>query len=346
MCRGPFQPEIYQGKACAQKSEETDCCPEGNTDCGNSCIGQCMGGAADGDACRTDGECLRQGSCVVDDTDSCTSICRFPVCGDGVVNLGLEQCDGFNLAGNNCASLRFGSGTLRCTDQCRFDPSGCGPEFTATPTDTATAFPTATATPFPSGVATFTFTPPPTPTPTPTVEGGAMCGNLLLEVGENCIEPPSAPAPTIPVAVGDPNGQRCDQDCTGTACTAGSGKAPFALVLKPPLAREPTAVTLFVGYRATQLAIPGSGGLNPMVRGSVQLNSSTATFQANDREYGMRLVITDSRKLPNQLATVTFDVCSGASPSLDDVSCIIEGCAGAGSAIADCECTVVEVAGE
>ena len=345
-CRGPFQPEVYQGKACAESSETSDCCPAENPSCGNSCIGQCMGGAANGDACRTDEECVRSGSCVVDDTDSCTSICRFPVCGDGVINTGLEQCDGFNLGGNSCDTLRFGEGLLTCSAECRFDVSACGPPFTATPTDTATPRATETPTPFPSGVATFTFTPPPTPTPTPTVEGGAVCGDLLLEVGENCIEPATAPAPVIPDPLGDRSGQRCDQDCTGTACAAGGTQVSFPLTLLPPTAREPSSVTVFIGYRATQLLIPGSGGLNPMVRASVRLTSSSATFQANDREYGMRLVISDSSELRDEIATITFDVCADAQgPSLDDVSCIVEACAGPGSSIEGCTCTFEPAAG-
>jgi len=349
-CRGPFEPEIYSGKSCAENTETRDCCPADNPQCGNSCVGTCMGGAANGDACRNDSECLRSGSCVVDDTDSCTSICRFPYCGDGVVNKGLEQCDGFNLAGTSCATYGRADGPLKCDADCRFDLSTCGdlytatPTSTATPTNTATSLPTDTATPFPTGVDT--FTPNATATPTPTERMvGPVCGNMLLEVGENCIEPATAPPPPIPVAVGDPEGFRCDVDCTGTACVAGSRKIAFTLTIQPPLARDPTALTLFLGYRSTQLSIPGSGGLNPMVRGSVQLNTSSATFQANDREYGMRLVVSGTSRLPDDLATITFDTCTGASPGLEDLSCIVEACSGAGGTIDGCECIVAETAG-
>ncbi len=345
-CRGPFQPDVYGGAPCAEQTQQSDCCPADNPSCGNVCAGQCMGGAANGEACASDDDCTRSGSCVVDDTDSCTSICQFPVCGDGVIHLGSEQCDGFNLGGNTCASLRLGDGTLSCSADCLFDTSACGPAFTPTPTDTATPPATETATAFPTGVATFTPTQTAAATPTPTSDGGPVCGNGLLEVGENCRESATAPPPVIPNAVGDLNGAACDQDCTGTACTAGAATAAFTLFLETPPAREATTLTLLLGYRNTALLIPGAGGLNPMVRGSVRLASSSASFQANDREYGMRLTISDNSELSDEVATVTFAVCSDAgAPSEMDVSCIVEGCAGSGGQIDGCLCAISAAAG-
>ena len=45
-------------------------------------------------------------------------------CGDGKLN-GQESCDGDKRGGKNCKSLGFDSGTLKCTDDCKFDTSKC-----------------------------------------------------------------------------------------------------------------------------------------------------------------------------------------------------------------------------
>jgi cysteine-rich repeat protein len=45
-------------------------------------------------------------------------------CGDGLVGAG-EDCDGANLAGNDCSTVGFQIGTLACTAGCTFDKSGC-----------------------------------------------------------------------------------------------------------------------------------------------------------------------------------------------------------------------------
>ncbi len=53
--------------------------------------------------------------------------CRFVTgggsrCGDGLIT-GLEPCEqGFS---DDCADYGFGSGTIRCTNDCQFDASGC-----------------------------------------------------------------------------------------------------------------------------------------------------------------------------------------------------------------------------
>jgi len=49
-----------------------------------------------------------------------------PVCGNGTRETG-ETCDGADLAGQTCASVGAGSGTLRCASTClAFDISACG----------------------------------------------------------------------------------------------------------------------------------------------------------------------------------------------------------------------------
>lgn len=46
------------------------------------------------------------------------------VCGNGVAEEG-EECDASELAGQTCAGLNLGGGTLACAGDCSFDVSGC-----------------------------------------------------------------------------------------------------------------------------------------------------------------------------------------------------------------------------
>ncbi len=45
-------------------------------------------------------------------------------CGDGIRQL-YEECEGTNLAGQSCASLGLGAGTLACSSDCTFDTHAC-----------------------------------------------------------------------------------------------------------------------------------------------------------------------------------------------------------------------------
>lgn len=59
-------------------------------------------------------------------------VAQHASCGDGVI-AGQEQCEPRYLRGATCASLGLGSGTLRCSSQCRFDTSSCSGGGNATP---------------------------------------------------------------------------------------------------------------------------------------------------------------------------------------------------------------------
>ncbi len=63
---------------------------------------------------------------------ACTGTAAF--CGDGTVNRAVEQCDRADFAGQTCASLGLGAGTLRCTNGCTLDTSGCSNTVGVTPT--------------------------------------------------------------------------------------------------------------------------------------------------------------------------------------------------------------------
>ena len=63
---------------------------------------------------------------VVPDTGSPTP---KESCGDGVVNVEGEQCDGNDLDGMTCADLGEGTGQLACNEaKCIFDTSMCVPD--------------------------------------------------------------------------------------------------------------------------------------------------------------------------------------------------------------------------
>lgn len=55
----------------------------------------------------------------------------LPGCGDDLVNLVGEQCDGADLGGETCASLGFAGGALACAG-CTFDTAACVPRFPST----------------------------------------------------------------------------------------------------------------------------------------------------------------------------------------------------------------------
>jgi cysteine-rich repeat protein len=52
-------------------------------------------------------------------------------CGDGTRDASHgDDCDGSDLGGQTCESLHYASGSLRCTDACKLDKSGCVPVHT------------------------------------------------------------------------------------------------------------------------------------------------------------------------------------------------------------------------
>src|SRR5215471_4215972 len=86
---------------------------------GSSSLGNCGNGRLD------DGELCDDGN--LSDTDACTSACLPARCGDNVVQLGVEDCDGINLNAADCSTLHLSGGAvLHCTASCRYDASSCG----------------------------------------------------------------------------------------------------------------------------------------------------------------------------------------------------------------------------
>ncbi len=77
--------------------------PTDGNDGGSSSSGSSTDGDTCGDGQQTGDEQCDLGPANADD-GACTSHCRLPVCGDGLVQLGVEQCDdGGVLAGDGCS---------------------------------------------------------------------------------------------------------------------------------------------------------------------------------------------------------------------------------------------------
>lgn len=83
-------------------------CGAGLTRCGDACVNV----GSDAKHC---------GGC----DNACAGVCQDGVCcGDGKI-MGLEQCDGTNLAGKTCTSEGMSGGTLACSKTCQLDMSAC-----------------------------------------------------------------------------------------------------------------------------------------------------------------------------------------------------------------------------
>lgn len=53
---------------------------------------------------------------------------QLPGCGNGLLDVAGEHCDGTDFGGTTCESLGFlGGGTLYCTSECRFNTAYCLP---------------------------------------------------------------------------------------------------------------------------------------------------------------------------------------------------------------------------
>jgi cysteine-rich repeat protein len=104
-----------------------------------------------------------------DEGDACLTTCELNVCGDGFVNVGVEECD--LVARGNCTQFGFAEGTLACATDCTIDTSGCAGVAPGTPTPMIT----------PSGGGE-------TPTPTPTPGGATSPSATPTPGGDNICE--------------------------------------------------------------------------------------------------------------------------------------------------------------
>ena len=256
------------------------------------------------------GEQCDDGNC--DDTDDCTTTCVPARCGDAVVHVGVEECDGFNLNhapnGSTCSNVGRAGNGLACAADCQYDISACGPLFTPTPTPTDTPTVPPTFTPN-NGTPTAT----PTMTPLP-------CGNGVLAEGETC--------------------ELCPHDCEILECeTPGEPTQTFTVDFSAPLVPAPAVVSILVGYRSDHVSLPASR-TSTRVKGRPEGTSQLVSAQG----YAVRVVLsaqTGSTIPGGQLFTIDFDSCGGADAvSAADFGCTVESCGSSTGPIADCHCTV------
>jgi hypothetical protein len=112
---------------------DTSACTNDKPVCGDDAIGgseECDGTDLDGQDCTDhdfDGGTLGCSKRCTFDTSECTN--DKPGCGNDTVE-GAEECDGTDLADQDCVSLGLGfdGGTLGCSKACEFDTSACTSE--------------------------------------------------------------------------------------------------------------------------------------------------------------------------------------------------------------------------
>ncbi len=102
---------------------------QGSGHCGDGLIEplfeQCDGTALDGQDCQQlgyhGGTLVCAENCTLDISD-CVAEGR---CGDGIIQVEPEQCDGTALDGQDCQQLGYHGGTLVCAENCTLDISDC-----------------------------------------------------------------------------------------------------------------------------------------------------------------------------------------------------------------------------
>lgn len=288
-------------------------CGDGVVDPGEQCDDgrHCVGGPNAGASCTDASDC-GGGNCQVVDEDGCLGTCQWNVCGDGILNPGVEECDGRRFGGRTCGSYGLGEGSLSCSAACAIETTTCGPPFTPTPTVTSTSTPTITPTPAGTSTPTPTFTATATATATasatPTLP--PLCGNGAIDEGETCDD-----------------GNRIDTDECPNTCfiaTCDPTEERVSVRVTFDAAATVSSMTVFLKYPDGDVGIPGVRN-EPSVNQRVTGTPAGAFVARNDLDHGLRVVLSRAPEIPTgNLFTVSFDVCSGGRPvGAADFRCIV-----------------------
>ena len=132
-----FSPNMSGEPLCINCRINYEICTGQNSECGNGILEPELGEHCDqwdlgSKTCESEFPDLYEGGVLLC-YENCllnTTFCRIPVidnCGNGVIESEFgEECDGEDLADQNCEDLGYPGGTLRCKD-CRLDESNCTP---------------------------------------------------------------------------------------------------------------------------------------------------------------------------------------------------------------------------
>jgi len=98
-------------------------CDDGNQISCDGCEVNCMLAPGCGNGVTECSEECDDGNTV--DTDGCLSSCLLARCGDGIAQVGVEECDQTDFIGETCFSLGYDGGDLSCTANCHVDQGAC-----------------------------------------------------------------------------------------------------------------------------------------------------------------------------------------------------------------------------
>ena len=79
------------------------------------------------------------------------------------------------------------------------------------------------------------------------------------------------------------------------------------------------ALKAYVAYDNTKVNIPGTGSA-----GAAAVTTSAFSMQANDLDSAIIVVVTDPTDIGTPPFSVQFNKCSGATPTANDFSCLVQ----------------------
>ena len=140
------------------------------------------------------------------------------------------------------------------------------------------------------------------------------CGNGQIDPGEDCDDGNVV------------NGDTCPANCVlDTTCSVTGTVTVTVNVTAPstPLG----ALTTYLAYNDTKVNLPGSGSA-----ATAAITAGAFGVSANDLDSGVRVVLVDPSDIGTPPYTIQFNVCSGASVTAADFSCMVEDAADAATA--------------
>jgi len=173
------------------------------------------------------------------------------------------------------------------------------------PTPAATATPAApTATHSATSTASATRTASPTPTTTPS---GPVCGNGMVESGEDCDDGNTADCDACPATCRVPS----------SSCTVNAVRHPQSVRVQAPADTNLAGALVCLRYPDGIVSLPGNGQVSGRLSG---FNGFTAV---NDFDNAVQVSLLPNTAAPQLTFTLSFDLCVGATaPPPAAFSCV------------------------